>query len=373
MSSERLKYYIALALVSGVGATLAKSLISYCGSAEAVFRSKKGKLLKVPGIGLKISEAISNSNVMGQVEGELKFLEQYKIKAYTYLDEAYPKRLKNCVDGPIVIYHRGNADLNNARVISFVGTRNATEYGRVVCERIVEGLAPFNILLVSGLAYGIDVCAHRAALKSGIPTVGVLGHGLDRIYPYQHNRTAEAMVDNGGLITEFPSNTTPDRENFPKRNRIIAGMSDATLIVETGEKGGAIITAHIANSYNRDVLAVPGRVNDKFSVGCNHLIRSNVAALVETAEDVVYALRWDQSPSMKQTEKEKFGKQTSLMLNLNESEKRIVNILQKEEHCGIDKIILESKMNTGKVASILLDLEFNGVVRALPGKVYQLI
>jgi DNA processing protein len=247
-TDEILKYRIALTLLPGVGAVNAKTLVSYCGSVEAVFKQKKSLLEKIPNIGPLTSESILKQDVFDRAEKEIAFIHKNKITPLFYLDAEYPSRLKNCDDSPALLYFKGNADLNVQKVIAIVGTRNSTQYGKRVCENLIEGFAAFNITVISGLAYGIDITAHKLALKNNLPTVGVLAHGLDRIYPGIHSDTAEKMLDNGGLITEFMSETKPYRENFPSRNRIVAGMVDAVIVVESALKGGALITAEIANS-----------------------------------------------------------------------------------------------------------------------------
>ncbi|HEX7367011.1 MAG TPA: DNA-processing protein DprA, partial [Pelobium sp.] len=252
-------YNIALTFVKGIGDVTIKSLISYCGSAEEVFKTKQTALEKIPGIGPKTAKLIVNHEAFSRAEQELKFVEKYKIEPLFYTDKLYPRRLKNCADAPALLYFKGNADLNNQKTLAIVGTRNASNYGKAFCEKLIDGLKAHQALIVSGLAYGIDVASHKAAVNLKQTTVGVLGHGLDRIYPALHRSVAESMLANGGLLTEFPSQTNPDRQNFPKRNRIIAGLADAVIVVEAAKKGGALITAEIANSYNKDVFALPGK------------------------------------------------------------------------------------------------------------------
>ena len=281
-----LLYQIGLTLLPGVGDVLGKKLVAYCGGVEEVFRQSRKSLEKIPGIGVKLVDSIVNQKVLFRAEEEIRFIEKYNITPLFYLDKKYPARLKNCDDGPIMLFFKGNADMNVARVVSMVGTRKATDYGKSVCEKIIEDLKAYGILVISGLAYGIDTCAHRAALEQNLMTVAVLGHGLDMIYPYLNRHLAEKMVDQGGLLTEFMSKTKPDRENFPRRNRIIAGLADATIVIEAAKTGGALITAEIANSYSRDVFSVPGRIGDPWSEGCNSLIKTNKAALVQRAADV---------------------------------------------------------------------------------------
>ena len=281
MPNNKLIYQIGLTLIRGIGDVNGKKLVAYCGSPEAIFKESTSALLKIPGIGKSTVNSIKSQKVLDRAESEIEFINKFKIKPLFYTDPDYPARLLNCEDNPLMLYYKGNADVNSQRVIAIVGTRRATNYGKSRCEEIIDDLKNRNVLVVSGLAYGIDSCAHRSSLEFGMNTIGVLGHGLDRIYPAHNRKLAEKMINQGGLLTEFFSNTNPDRENFPKRNRIVAGMSDAVLVIESAEKGGALITADIANSYNRDVFAFPGNINSKYSEGCNRLIKSHKAALIE--------------------------------------------------------------------------------------------
>lgn len=363
---DLLKYKIGITLIPGIGDVLAKNLISYCGSIEGVFKEKKTKLQKIPGIGLVLADAIRNHNVLERAEQEIKFIEKYKISPLFYMDEEYPQRLKHCHDSPVMLYYKGKANLNTIRIVSIVGTRNATLYGKKICQDLVAGLADHDVLIASGLAYGVDICAHKAALANGLPTIGVLAHGMDKIYPAVHRSIAEKMLANGGLLTEFLSQTQPDRENFPKRNRIVAGMADATIVVESKDEGGSLITADIANSYNRDVFAFPGRVDDEHSVGCNRLIKNNKAALIESAADVIRLMGWE-----KQKKKQKAAQQKTLFLNLSPEEETVVAIL-RDKPISIDELCFTAKLNMSKVSLLLLNLELTGVVRSLPGKVYSL-
>jgi DNA processing protein len=364
---DDLIYKIALTLIPGVGSVNGKSLVAYCGGVKAVFMEKKRTLLKIPGIGEQTVNALTNHNVFERAEQELGFIEKNKITPLFYLDKEYPLRLKQCHDSPLMLYYKGTADLNVPKVVALVGTRKATEYGRDMCRKLVEGLVEHNVLVVSGLAYGIDTWSHKAALDNNLETVGVLGHGLDRIYPFANRSLAEKMSEKGGLLCEYMSNTTPDRENFPMRNRIIAGMSDAVIVVEAGVTGGALITAEIANSYNRDVFAVPGRLGDPHSEGCNMLIKINKAALIQSAKDISYLLNWNELKIQKQSI------QRQLFLNLTPDEELIVNVLKEKGDLDIDSLLIESKILPAKAASILLNMEFEGVLRCLPGKVYRLI
>jgi len=361
-----LRYQIAITLIPGVGDIIAKKLISYCGSVEGVFKEKKQNLLKIPSIGETIVKSIINQDVFERVDKELKFIDKFKIKTLFYLDDNYPFRLKQCVDGPLMLYYLGNANLNAGKIVSIVGTRSITEYGKSICKEIIKDLSNHEILIVSGLAYGVDSCAHKAALENNLYTVGILAHGLDRVYPALNKSLAEKMIQNGGLLTDFMSETKPDKENFPKRNRIIAGISDAVIVIEAAKRGGALITAEIANSYNRDVFAVPGKIGDTFSEGCNNLIKTNKAALIQSAEDIMYIMGWDtkinkQKPAQKQ-----------LFIELTEVEKCLYDIISNN-NCSFDEICAQTKYSVPKIAEALLNLELEGIIKCLPGKIYKLV
>lgn len=366
-TENRLLYRIALTLLPGVGAAIARKLLSVCGPAELMFHERPETLSKVPGIPEKVISSFREKNTyLSRAEKELAFIQKFKVQTYYLEDENYPVRLKQCTDSPLLLYALGNADYNHPYVVSIVGTRNASDYGREMCSMLINGLARLGVLLVSGLAYGIDTCAHKYAVESGQPTVAVLAHGLDRIYPSVNTHLAQKMIHNGGLITEFISGTKPDRENFPMRNRIIAGLSDATIVIEAGPKGGALITAEIAGSYDRDVFAVPGRIGDAYSQGCNTLIKTNRAALVQKAEDIFYIMGWD-LPKENHDE----PMQPQLFRQLSADEQLLVNILAAGE-CSLDFICAESRLNIGKVATALLQLELDGLVSSMPGKRYRL-
>ncbi len=360
-------YQIALTMIPNVGDITGKRLVSYCGGVEAVFKEKKSKLSRIPGIGSAILNTFNTAEVLKDAEKELKFINKYKLQCLFYLDDSYPTRLKHCIDSPIMLYYKGNADLNTKKIVGIVGSRRATEYGKSICYDIISGLSSQEILIISGLAYGIDACAHKTALEFNLPTVGVVGHGLDRIYPYQNRKLAEAMIKNGGILTEIKSGSTPDRENFPKRNRIVAGLSDAIVVVEADIKSGALITAEIANSYNKDVFAVPGRLDEEKSTGCNHLIKINKAALLQSADDISYIMGWE-----KENEKNS-NCQTSLFGDLSDDEKKVVAILDEKKILGIDEICMLSGISTTKIASLLLNMEFAGILKCLPGKRFSLL
>ncbi len=360
-----LVHKIALSLIKGVGPMFAKNLLIHFGSAEAVFAATKAQILRLEGIGEIRANSILHNDAIEKAEKQLDFIKKHNIQVLFYADDNYPKRLRNCYDAPLLLYYKGTADLNHSRIVSIVGTRNATAYGKMLCKQLAEVLKPYNVIIMSGLAHGIDAAAHKESLNYNIPTVGVLGHGLDRIYPAIHKELTLKMVHNGGLLTEFLPGTNPDRENFPKRNRIIAGIADVTIVVEASLKGGALITAEIANSYNKDVYAFPGRTTDEFSEGCNFLIKTNRAALINTAKDLIYYLGWDDEA----VKKEEI--QTQLPLNLSKDEQQIVSVL-KDKPLGIDQLCVKTNLQQSKLAIVLLTLEMQGVIVSLPGKIYKL-
>lgn len=360
------KHQIALTLINGVGTLIAKKLLHQFGSAERVFSATVKELLQIEGIGKKTAEAVVTNNALALAENQLAFIEKHQIQVLFYDDERYPKRLKNCYDAPLLLYYKGSVDLNRPRIVSIVGTRNATTYGKILCKQLIEVLKPYDVLITSGLAHGVDAAAHKESVLADVPTVGVLGHGLDRIYPVVHRELAAKMLKNGGLLTEFLPGTNPDRENFPKRNRIIAGMSDVTIVVEASIKGGALITAEIANSYNRDVYAFPGRVDDEFSEGCNFLIKTNRAGLVNHPQDLIYYLGWDE-----EAPKKKQSLQVQLPLDLNKEERSVCEALLNSA-LAVDEIFVNTNITQSKLAIILLTLEMKGIIVALPGKRFKL-
>jgi len=366
MTQQEYIYLIALTKIPKVGPVMAKNLISYCGSIEAVFSASKKNLIKIPGIGQSFAGSFETETALREAEKEWMFIEKNNIRVLSYLDTAFPQRLLHFDSSPIILYYNGNADLNYHRTVAIVGTRQPSEYGKIMCDRIVEGLLPYNVLLVSGLAYGIDAAAHRKCVELSIPTIGILGHGLDRYYPAEHKSLAKKMIENGGVLTEFPSGTKPDRENFPMRNRIIAALSDVVIVIESKRKGGSIITAEFANEYNKDVFALPGPVTQELSEGCNKLIKQNKAHLIESAADVAYITRWEEIDAGKIVQKQ-------LFVELEEDETKMVDVLRENKEIAIDAITYKMAMTPSEVASILLALEFKGMVKSLPGKKYVLI
>ncbi|MFN8287962.1 MAG: DNA-processing protein DprA [Chitinophagales bacterium] len=362
-------YRIALTLLPNVGFVLAKNLIAYCGSASEVFKASKGKLEKIPLIGEERARGIVEADVMAEAEAELKFIEEYGITPLFFTDAEYPQRLKECNDSPMVLYYKGNANLNADKVVAIVGTRRATEYGKEVTKKLVQGLSEQGVLVVSGLAYGIDGVAHQTALENGVNTVGVLGHGLNTLYPAQHKNMAKKMIEQGGLLTEYRSTEEMKPHNFPNRNRIVAGMSDAVIVIESAADGGALLTANLAHGYNRDVFAYPGRTTDKFSAGCNLLVKSNKATLIENVNDFWSAMNWLPGDA---DAKPKF-QQRQLALNLSAEEKAIFDVLNEKGESDIDTLTALCEINSGSLAVTLLEMEMNGLLVALPGKRYKLL
>lgn len=369
---NELVYKLALSFIPNVGDVLIRNLVSYCGGIAPIFTASKSRLTRVPGIGEKIAHAITTHRTaaLQEAERELTFIEKHKIQVLFYTDECYPQRLQHCYDAPFILFYLGNASLNHPRIISIVGTRKATEYGKETCRKIVDALHPYNVLIVSGLAYGIDVAAHKRSLEQSMQTIGVLGHGLNTIYPSSHRNIARQMVSQGGLLTDLPSTTPFLPTNFPRRNRIIAGMADAVVVVETALKGGSIVTAEIANSYHKDVWAVPGNIDKPSSQGCNFLIKTNKALLLDEPTDLPDLLGWKQ-PAHKEAGNP--TRQTAWFSDLTETEQKIYKLLQQHKMLRIDEIVLKSGTTNTEVASGLLALEFRGAIRSLPGKVYQII
>jgi DNA processing protein len=366
MPEVSLKHKIALGLIPRIGDINARKLVSHFGSVEAVFQEPYRNLIKIPGIGSGLATYISDRSYLETAEKEIEYLEKNKIRTYFYLDNDYPYRLRQCDDSPVVFFFRGDCDLNSSKILSVVGTRNATVRGREYCDKIIAALAEGHpdLIIVSGLAYGIDIAAHKAALSNNLQTIGVLAHGFKTTYPSIHDSTAKSIVRQGGLLTDFISDALPERNNFLKRNRIIAGLADATLVVESGIKGGALITADIANSYNRDVFAVPGRPDDQWSAGCNSLIRNNKASLVECSDDLEYFLNW-------KPEKSKQPVQKTLFSELDDTERLIYELISKEGELPIDSICRSLEMPVYKLSSILLQMEFKDLVKCYPGNVYR--
>ena len=370
MQDEQI-YTLALTRIPGLGQIGALNLLRSMGSATAIFQHRKELKDLIPEVSEKLIQTLDCPEAFRRAEQELKFAKKSQIQCITLNDASYPSRLRECEDAPLALFYRGNAPLNAQKVISIVGTRHATRYGEELCSSFMQDLVNLcpDTLIISGLAYGIDIHAHRAALQQSFPTVGVLAHGLDRIYPSAHRKTAIEMMNHGGLLTEFMSGTNPDRQNFVKRNRIVAGMSDATIVVESAAKGGALITAELAESYHRDCFAFPGRTTDIYSAGCNELIKNNRASLILSAEDFVNAMGWNSTHR-----KPKEAVQRELFLDLSDEEKNIVNLLQETpEGIQINTLVVKANIPINRMSPLLFELEMKGVVRALAGGIYQLI
>ncbi|MBS1745370.1 MAG: DNA-protecting protein DprA [Bacteroidetes bacterium] len=361
-----LLYQIALTLVPNLGCVPVKSLVSFFGNAEAVFKAKKRDLSAIDQIGTIKAESIKSFDNFIAAEDEIKFIEKYKIHPLFITSDDYPKRLLNCYDPPALLYYRGNADLNESKIISVIGTRANTDYGKQITEQLITDLSVMKVLVVSGLAYGIDAIAHKSALQNDLDTIGILAHGLHTIYPHHHKSLAKEMILHGGLLTEFRNGTKPDKFNFPSRNRIVAGMSDATIVIETAIKGGSMITAELANNYNRDVFALPGKITDSKSAGCNYLIQNNKAILFTDSKDLMENLGWHEKKFSRK-------KQRELFIELSDDEKIIIKMLQQKDAVHIDEINLGCNLSSSAIAAAILNLELQNVITSLPGKMYKLL
>jgi DNA processing protein len=369
MSHDELYYTLALQKIDGVGAVVAKKLLNHCGSAQAIFESKSSHLSGIDGVGNVLLKNLKEKSVFEKAERELKFIEKNKINVAYFQDEKYPDRLKHCIDGPLLLFTSGTIDLSNRRVISIVGTRQITSYGTEFCKKLIEDLAPLNPIIVSGFAYGVDIVAHQAAMDHNLQTIGVVAHGLNQIYPKVHKKYVAKVEENGGFMTEFWSDTEPLRENFVSRNRIVAGMAEATIVIESAEKGGSLITANMANDYNRDVFAVPGRISDKYSQGCNNLIKTQRAHLLSSAADVLYILNWEIASQARNDN----SVQKQLFISLEPDEQKIYDYLLKNGKELLDIIAIECEMPIFKISGTLLNMELKGAIRPLPGKLFEAI
>ena len=367
MTALDLTYVLALQHVPRIGDITAKKLISHCGSAEGVLKEKQSNLLKIDGIGALTIKGLSDSRHLKEAEKELQFIKDNNIKSLYFTDGDYPERLKHCIDSPILLFQAGNINLSQKRIISVIGTRKITTYGVAFCKKMIEQLAPFDPIIVSGFAYGTDITAQKAAIKHNLQTIGCLAHGLNQIYPKTHKKYMTQIEENGGFLTDFWSTDPFDRNNFLKRNRIIAGMSEATIVIESAEKGGSLVTADIANSYSKDVFAVPGRATDSQSIGCNNLIKTQQAYLLSNPLDIPYMLNWQ----LENNEKPAIQKQ--LFVELNTEEKLIYNFLKGNDKQLLDVIAKACDLPVFKVAGILLEMELKGLTRPLPGKLFELI
>ncbi|MEZ4911557.1 MAG: DNA-processing protein DprA [Saprospiraceae bacterium] len=364
MTDQEYIALIAISKIPKVGPILGKNLISYCGGILSVFEQKPKQLCKIPGIGENIAKNIVHAD-FNEAEREYAWLRKNDVTPISFLEDAYPNRFIALDGCPILLYYKGNASLNHTRTVGIVGTRQPSNYGHTQCENILETISKYNVLIVSGLAYGIDGIAHKKSIELSIPTIGILGHGLDRIYPSSHTSLSQKMIGNGGLLTEFASGTLPDKENFPMRNRLIAALCDAIIIVESKRQGGSIITAEFANDFNKDVFAVPGNVNVPLSEGCNKLIKQNKAHLLESGDDVAYIMRWDDMDSGKTIQRQ-------LFIELSDIETKICEALNDKKELTIDNITYIIGKTPSETSSILLEMEFKGILRNLPGKKFTL-
>lgn len=373
MNKKIISEQVALLALSKVQATqlaVIHSLIEEVGSAKELIENAGNIKDIVPEAGPRLCELLNDESLIVNAEKEIEFIEKNNIRLICKGDKDYPYRLAECNDAPLVLHGMGNADLNAKHIVSIVGTRHASEYGKSVCENFVADLAKFvpGTLIVSGLAYGIDVCAHRAALKAGLPTVGVLAHGLDRIYPTSHRSTAKSMIENGGLLTEFMSGTNPFPQNFVQRNRIVAGMADATVVIESASKGGSLITASLATGYDRDCFAFPGRINDQYSQGCNELVSRNRAALITSAYDFVEAMNWDMATKKKSAE----YLQTELFPDMSPEETAVMTALRENsDGLQVNQMVVQLNTPINKLLPLLFEMEMKGYIKAVAGGCYR--
>lgn len=364
-NSRELLYRIALTFVKDVGAITARKLVEQFGSAEAIFSAPLKELKSFNGLGEVRSRGFKDEAAFARAEQEIEYIHKNDIRPMWMQDDDFPQRLKECNDAPVLLYYKGNAAVNTERVIAVIGTRKYTDYGQRACEQLLEELKDNNILVMSGLAAGIDTIAHKTAVKNNLPTIGVLGHGLDMMYPAANRNLAKEMQERGGVLTEYASGSTADRAHFPMRNRIVAGMSDVTIVIESDVKGGAMITARIADSYNRDVAAFPGRIYDSKSSGCNELIRTNIASMITNADDLLELMNWKDGAKAKPVQKQ-------LFINLNPEEQKLFDLLNGKDHLHADELLYQSGLTSSQLASTLLMMEMQGLVKALPGKFYRL-
>ena len=366
MENATLNYQIALTLLKGIGPIKARQLLSKLGSIESIFHDSLASIAKTTEMSHTILKQMNRDKALDQARQQLSYFEKHSIKSHFYTSASYPRRLKQCADAPLLLFEKGDMNLNAQRIVSIVGTRNATEYGKSVCDEMIKGMVGKNILVVSGMAYGIDIYTHQLCVKYDIPTIGVLGHGLDRLYPAEHINTATKMLNNGGLLTEYLPGTNPDRENFPMRNRIVAGMSDATIVIESKESGGSLITAELANDYSRDVFAIPGNIGQIYSKGCNLLIAKQKAHLITGSNDFLTWMHW------KEEEKPKTI-QRALFTNFTKEEEELITIFELNGELSIDNLSSKSKFPVSKTSVLLFNLEMVGAVKSLPGKKYRLV
>lgn len=366
MDTQKLRAILRLQQTRSIGTILAKKLINTVGDVEFLFKERSQSLQRINGVGAKIAKHLQDESQLHLIDKELQYVLDNKVDYLYFQDEDYPVYLKECADGPLLFFKEGNIDFKNDKILSIVGTRNMTSYGRDFCNQLINDLAEYDPIIVSGLAYGVDICAHKAAIENRLQTIAVLAHGLEKIYPRSHKKYIRQIYERGGVITEFWHQENPMREHFLQRNRIVAGLSKATIVIESAEKGGSLVTADIANSYDREVFAVPGKTTDKYSKGCNELIKKYKAQLMTSSEDLVKMLNWD----TKTTPSKKIQKQ--LFIELDHLEQKVYDYLQYKDGEFLDVIALECKISTFRLASILLQLELKGVVKPLPGKMFTL-
>ncbi|HWS60631.1 MAG TPA: DNA-processing protein DprA [Flavobacterium sp.] len=366
MTEQELFHLLALQQVEGIGDIMAKKLITHCGSAEEVFKQKASKLASIDGIGSVLLKNLKDKTVFEKAEQELQFIKSNEINVAYFQDENYPDRLKHCIDGPVLLFSSGNIDLKNKKTISIVGTRQITSYGMEFCRKLIEDLAPLDPVIISGFAYGVDIFAHQLAMEHDLQTIGIVAHGLNQVYPKNHKKYVSKVEQNGGFMTEFWSSSNPEKENFVRRNRIVAGISEATIVIESADRGGSLITANIANDYNRDVFAVPGRTTDKYSQGCNNLIKTQKANLLTSAADLVYILNWEIESKVKPIQKQ-------LFVTLENDEQKVYDFLLKNGKELMDIIALQCDFPIYKISGMLLNMELKGVIRPLPGKLFEAI
>jgi DNA processing protein len=366
LNFKTIHHQIALTFLSGIGSRRARTIVSHFNDLETFFAEKHLNLAKIPGIPSDFVSFKQRLSALAEADKVVQELDRIGAKTVFFTEKGYPSRLKQCADAPLLLYSKGNINWNPEKTISVVGTRHATDYGKALTHELIEGLAGHEVTIVSGMAYGIDVCAHLEALKFNLPTWGVLGHGLSKMYPREHRKIADRMLETGGIISEFIPTQKPEPAHFPMRNRIVAGLTDATIVVESGEKGGSLITANLAADYNRDVFAFPGDISRPYSTGCLSLIRKNQAALIRNSSDLVESMNW-------QPEEPNRNRQRSLFANLNQREEKIMSVMHTKPELTLDTIGYLASLTVSEVTGDLLNLEFKGLVRALPGKRFQLI
>jgi DNA processing protein len=366
MTEQDLFSLLALQKVELVGDVVAKKLLNHFENPSDVFTAKAQLLTSIDGIGAGLVKNLKDKSVFEKAEAEVKFIQENDIDVHFYKENSYPDKLKHCFDAPILLFSAGNINLKQTKIISIVGTRQVTSYGAEFCRNLIAEIAPLNPIIVSGFAYGVDIVAHQAAMENDLQTIGVLAHGLNQMYPASHKKYCKKMEEKGGFMTEFWSSSNPDKENFVKRNRIVAGMTEATIVIESAERGGSLITAMLANDYNRDVFAVPGRTTDKFSTGCNNLIKTQKANLLTSAADLIYMLNWDIAASTKAVQKQ-------LFVDLPPDEQIIYDYLLQKGKELMDTIALDCGFPIYVLSGMLLNMELKGVIRPLPGKLFEAI